>query len=76
MIFQIEAKDPTGSIATIRTEDPREALQSFLAFEAAKFLPVYAYDEEGRVLLESDLLELAGQTDRLVGHKPIPTSSE
>ncbi len=64
MTFRIDATTLTGSLTSVATDDPREALQSLLAFEAAKFQPVYAYDEDGRVLLESDLLELAKSSER------------
>ena len=67
MTFIINAVDPTGTLASIATEDPREALQSFLAFEAADFRPVRAYDEGGAFLLKSDLVQLSNERTEQTG---------
>ena len=59
MCITISATDLNGSLICIATDDPIEALQSVHAFEVANLGPVRAFDENGRVLLELDLIHLS-----------------
>ena len=55
MMVTIEATNSSGSVVSVATEDAREALQSLFAFQAANFKFVAAYDDQGALLLPSDL---------------------